>query len=62
MLWKRANEQRVLELRRTEGIRTQMSASHVHRTITGILHAFTRKHETVRACMRACPITLDARN
>jgi hypothetical protein len=46
MLWKRANEQRVVQLRRTVGIRTQMNASHVHRTLTGIMHAFTRKHET----------------
>jgi hypothetical protein len=48
MLWRRANEQRVMELRRTEGIRTQMNASHVHRTLTGIAHAFCRKHEARR--------------
>ncbi len=45
-LWKRANEQHVVQLRRTHGIRKQMNASHVHRTLVGIAHAFCRKHET----------------
>jgi hypothetical protein len=45
MLWKRANEQRVADLRRADGIRMQMGSSHVHRTLTGIARAFTTKHE-----------------
>jgi hypothetical protein len=50
LLWKRANEQRVVQLRRADGIRVQMSASHVHRTLTGVLRAFTTKHEA-RCCI-----------
>jgi hypothetical protein len=56
MLWKRANEQRVAELRRADGIRTQMGRSHVHRTLTGVARAFTTKHETVCACSARCNV------
>jgi hypothetical protein len=56
MLWKRANEQRVAELRRADGIRAQMSHSHVHRTLTGVARAFTTKHETVCACSARCNV------
>jgi hypothetical protein len=58
MLWHRANEQRIAELRRADGIRAQMSLSHVHRTLTALTRAFTSKHEAWLAaswtrCMRA---------
>jgi hypothetical protein len=51
LLWQRANEQRIVELRRAVGIRKQMSASHVHRTLTGVMQAVSRKHEARHVCL-----------
>jgi hypothetical protein len=46
-LWARATEQRVMELRRCEGIRKQMNYSHVHRTMTSLTRAFALQHTTM---------------
>ena len=44
ILWHRAAELRVLELRRAPAIRTQMHRSHVHRTLTNIVRAVVNQH------------------
>ncbi len=46
VLWRRTNEMRVMELRRSPAIRNQMSLSHAHRTLTAVLRAFCTKHGT----------------
>ena len=43
ILWHRAAEQRVLDLRRAPAIRLQMHRSHVHRTLTSIVRAVTNQ-------------------
>jgi hypothetical protein len=44
--WRRANEARVSELRRSKAIRKYMAHGHVHRTAASIVRAFVSKHST----------------
>ena len=44
ILWHRAAERRILELRKAPAIRKQMNRSHVHRTLTGVVRAITNQH------------------
>jgi hypothetical protein len=44
--WRRASEQRIGDLRRSDGVRKYMSRGHVHRTATSIVRAFVSKHST----------------
>ena len=72
ILWHRAVERRVSELRQAPAIRTQMHRSHVHRTLTGIARAIATQHGAfaVQRCLttaqqerqwRAGPLTAAAR-
>ena len=45
-LWHRANETRVEQLRRSEGIRDIMTMSHLHRSINNVVRAMFTKHDT----------------
>ncbi len=49
LLWHRACEQRVVELRRSEGITAQMHRSQLHRTATGLVRAFIARNQTFAA-------------
>ena len=70
ILWHRAAERRVLELRQAPAIRMQMHRSHVHRTLTSITRAITNQHGAsfcATACVEfkadaAACFPLDARN
>ncbi len=44
--WQRAAENRVEELRRSEGIRIDMASGHVQRTAVGVLRALVTRHST----------------
>ena len=46
LLWHRATEVRINQLRRSEAVRSQMNLSHMHRTFTELARAFITKHET----------------
>ncbi len=46
LLWRRACDARIGELRRSDGVRKLMNRSHVHRTVTAVTRAFTMKHGT----------------
>ena len=46
LLWHRATEVRVNELRRSEAVRSQMNLSHMHRTFTELARALITKHST----------------
>jgi hypothetical protein len=45
ILWHRANEQRIADLRRADAIRVNLNRSHVQRMLNNIVRAFTTKHE-----------------
>ncbi len=45
--WKRANEECMSKLRRSNGIRAEMGRSHVLRSFTGLLRALVTKHDTL---------------
>lgn len=46
LLWRRACDQRVAELRRSKAIRARMSKSHAHRAVTAVVRAIASRHET----------------
>ena len=50
ILWHRATERRVSELRRARAIRTQMHRSHVHRTLTSFVRAITNHTGAQKVC------------
>ena len=45
--WHRAFEQRVRDLRQAQGIRVQLTRSHVHRACTSLTRAVVTKHSTL---------------
>ena len=44
--WVRASEERVNELRRSDGIRKDLSSSHLQRTAVAVVRAFVTRHST----------------
>ena len=54
-LWRRANEARVEQLRRSDGIRDGMSLSHLHRSVTSVVRAMFTQHSTF-SCFLAEPL------
>ncbi len=52
--WHRAWEKRVDELRRSEAITNSRGIANLHRSACEMIRAVTTRHETVRACVRAC--------
>jgi hypothetical protein len=75
LLWRRACAQRVSELRRSKGLRSQLGLSQLHRTLTNIMSAFVTQHSTFstflsepldalqrwqRACACGCGLSVSA--